>query len=550
MSAKRKSKEGGAFKNAKSGLLTQQENQKIFESLGTNANTLSTTVVQVYLAYPTPTKWTKNCCGVACFVKDFGLKSYYIRVYDGKNWTLLWEQELHNKFVYKTPRSFFHTFETDDCHAALNFASESEAENFKAVINDRLQKKHDRKTIRKSRSSANEEPPPLPSGHPSLSNQKPTSQPPVIDVSVQQSVASKKDSTETVVGKKASGKKGSNKKSKKDKKLSKKLSKLDIGGPCSFTHVGHVGWNPQTGLDASKLDPDLKAMLKSAGVTEKQLQDKETSKFVFDFIQKRGGIEAVKKDQEKQKRRTDPLPPLPPPSHGSAPTPPPPAQLRPPEPLPTRPTPSTQPPSRAGPRTAKPPMAIPKSHRPTSAEVDNKELPPPPLPDRQSSYRNRRNQPPAASLPLPPPPEPDPTPVPPPVPPSHSAAVPPPPPPGIPPPPPILTNDVDLSSGTQSSSRGGLLDQIQQGTTLRTVDHAERTTPSSDGRGDLLSQIRQGIQLKTVEPSETLPSTTEEPEGLAGALAKALANRSNAIRHSSEEEDFDEEDEFEDDWSD
>ena len=60
----------------------------------------------------------------------------------------------------------------------------------------------------------------------------------------------------------------------------------------------------------------------------------------------------------------------------------------------------------------------------------------------------------------------------------------------------------------------------------------------SEGRGDLLASIRAGIQLKSVDsgssgggaaPTDNLV----EPGGMAGALRRALAARSDAI-HSGE----------------
>ena len=45
--------------------------------------TLSTAVVQVLHAQPeSRNRWTKKCTGVACFVKDDGKRSYFIRVYN------------------------------------------------------------------------------------------------------------------------------------------------------------------------------------------------------------------------------------------------------------------------------------------------------------------------------------------------------------------------------------------------------------------------------------------------------------------------------------
>lgn len=40
---------------------------------------------------------------------------------------MLWEHEVYNSMEYKAPISYFHTFEAEDCMAAFNFASETEA---------------------------------------------------------------------------------------------------------------------------------------------------------------------------------------------------------------------------------------------------------------------------------------------------------------------------------------------------------------------------------------------------------------------------------------
>ena len=40
--------------------------------------------------------------------------------------------------------------------------------------------------------------------------------------------------------------------------------------------------------------PEMKDLMQSAGITESQMQDKETVDFIYDFIEKRGGMEAVK----------------------------------------------------------------------------------------------------------------------------------------------------------------------------------------------------------------------------------------------------------------
>ena len=45
----------------------------------------------------------------------------------------------------------------------------------------------------------------------------------------------------------------------------------------------------------NNMDPDVKELFTSAGITEKDMQDQEKAQFIYDFIEQRGGLEAVKK---------------------------------------------------------------------------------------------------------------------------------------------------------------------------------------------------------------------------------------------------------------
>ncbi|XP_067283585.1 uncharacterized protein [Pseudorasbora parva] len=68
----------------------------------------------------------------------------------------------------------------------------------------------------------------------------------------------------------------------------------------NFQHISHVGWDPNTGFDLNNLDPDLKNLFDMCGISEAQLKDKETSKVIYDFIEKKGGVEAVKNELRRQ----------------------------------------------------------------------------------------------------------------------------------------------------------------------------------------------------------------------------------------------------------
>ncbi len=59
--------------------------------------------------------------------------------------------------------------------------------------------------------------------------------------------------------------------------------------------MNHVGWDPNKGFDMNNLDSDVKELFQSAGVTEKDMQDEEKAQFIYDFIEKQGGIDRVKK---------------------------------------------------------------------------------------------------------------------------------------------------------------------------------------------------------------------------------------------------------------
>lgn len=90
-------------------------------------------------------------------------------------------------------------------------------------------------------------------------------------------------------------------------KSKRKLTKADIGTPSNFKHVTHVGWDAKKGFDLSGEDQALKPFLQKAGVSEKQLEDRRTRDFIYDFIQSNNVEEIVRKET-----RTKPAaPPVP-----------------------------------------------------------------------------------------------------------------------------------------------------------------------------------------------------------------------------------------------
>ncbi|KAL7884925.1 hypothetical protein AOLI_G00076950 [Acnodon oligacanthus] len=288
--------------NVGSSLLSQQENEKVEELLGRRCVSLCTTVVQMFMALPySPSNWSLQHTGVICFVKDNPQRSYFIRLYDIKANKLVWEQEIYNQLTYHRADTFFHTFPADDCQVGLNFADEQEAESFFVTVDEKISQRINRLENRQGKSRNRDDVlPPLPP------NGSGTCSPlPLASLNIQNQAPPTKS------------KKEKKEKEKKSKKKGSKLSKALIGAPSGFTHVTHLG------MDANSMDPDLMKLLSRAGISEADLNDSETSKLIYDVIERSGGIEAVKKEMNQQDCALPPIPgarqgSLPPPTPGSA----------------------------------------------------------------------------------------------------------------------------------------------------------------------------------------------------------------------------------------
>ncbi|XP_052250840.1 actin nucleation-promoting factor WASL-like isoform X1 [Dreissena polymorpha] len=498
-------------KNERSQLLSDNENEAIFAAFGWGCSSLSTAVVQLYLGDTTnKQKWNKRCCGVVCFVKDNPQRSYFIRLFDPKTCKVVWEQELYNHFAYKTPRDYFHTFEADDCQAGLNFASEMEAAHFKKMVEGKLMERVQKRMERQKHKQ-----------HGNRGNAGGSNQPPgAINVG---SGAPPPKVNLTEVKPNNNGKNIPNKKDK-GAKGKKKITKEDISTPTDFRHVSHVGWDPNTGLDMQKLDPEMKTLMEQIGIEQSQV-DEETIDFIYDFVDKQGGIDALRKEMAQQKS-TPSGPPPPPPSRVPAPTP-------------------------AGPRGAPPPLP-PTGGRPQMAphSPSPSGTRPPPTPNRQLGHGA---PPPPIKGPAAPPPPPPGRHVAPPPPPGVGAPPPPPPPPpsapAAPPPPP-------MGAMPSNPGRAGLLSEIHKGAALKPVEPGAGAgvRQGGDARGNLLDSIKKGTTLRPsiraqVEVDNSPPAAAEPKGGIVGALAAALAQRKNVMQ-DSDDDDEGSDDIDDEEWSD
>ncbi|CAH1724118.1 actin nucleation-promoting factor WASL-like [Aphis gossypii] len=436
-------------------LLSKDENESVLQLLGPKCQSLAMAVVQFFSTDgPEGTEWRQKNFGILCFVRDPNRKSYYFRLYCPIRHQLLWEHEMYNGLLYQSPTKFFHCFEAEECIVGFNFASEDEATLFEETVINLQRKKREKRLEQRSKSHNNQN-------------------------NVLQPVCNSNNTYGPPIQMNGKGHKNKGKNSK-----NKKYTKDQIGLPENFRHVQHIGWDPDRGFDLGQIkDPQLNTFFAKAGVSESQLRNPQTRDFIYDFIDKHGGMDAIKEDVQ------DSLVP---------------------PPLPTRF------------RQAPPPPPISNNTSNTRSPA-----PPPPRPNNMTIPVKKQEE-----FFIPPPP------------PLMNAAPP-------PPPPPQMELIKSKPAEAVPDTRSALLEAIRSGKTLKHVDTSNsvkspNTEPNS--RNDLLDQIRQGVELKSVQPIDKKNVNNNlEADGLAGALARALAERARVIHSDSSTS---ESSEGEDDWDD
>eukprot|EP00048_Salpingoeca_helianthica_P023444 m.24392 g.24392 ORF g.24392 m.24392 type:complete len:623 (-) comp8675_c0_seq2:111-1979(-) len=528
----------------------------------------------VQLRIPTNNRWDLRTVGVASIIKDFDQRCFSIAVIDMDNLTVVHEEQIYKELDPRTHDVRFVYFPGKSAYVGLNFAFADDANGFLAL----LKKIHRRQNPRKSK--------PLGPATgtviqgPTIVRASPAAAPPPAATMTSKGSSSSLRGPQ-VVDVAAKG-------AEKAPLTKKKIDRSMISNPTDFRHVSHLGFGSgpsEAGPGTTAIPEEFLAVFQAAGVTEDQLQDPETFKFVMGFVQER--IAGVKEETMSSPAPAAPAapppppagrpaagraapppapaPPAPPPGRGAPP--PPPAMTSPPPPPPPIGRPG-QPPPPPPPAAAAPsrnpfapspgaPPAPPGGNRgappppPPSAPKPSMGAPPPPPPMPGAGFGGAPPPPPppmpSAGFGAPPPPGPPPSfggPPPPGPPPSFGGPPPPGPPPsfgGGPPPPPNMPAAQD--------GRADLLSAIRGGAALRHVDHdAESVTSGGggDARGDLLAAIRGGMQLRKVadEPPRPAPPPETKLQGLASALSQALQQRQQAIQ------DTDDEDEGDDDWDD
>ncbi|KAI1261538.1 hypothetical protein F5Y18DRAFT_200785 [Xylariaceae sp. FL1019] len=97
-------------------------------------------VARLYVAYPSRSRWTyTGLQGAVVLANDLVGNTYWLKMVDisPARRGVIWDQEIFESWSYNADRTFFHTFEIEECWAALSFHDEKEAKQFKKKMDDR-----------------------------------------------------------------------------------------------------------------------------------------------------------------------------------------------------------------------------------------------------------------------------------------------------------------------------------------------------------------------------------------------------------------------------
>lgn len=114
-------------------VLTANDKEKIKRVIPkANNKIIDAAVARLYIAYPDPTKWTyTGLVGAVALVDDLVGHTFFLKLVDitGSR-GVVWDQELYVDFEYNQDRTFFHTFEIEDCLVGLLFEDTNDAAHF------------------------------------------------------------------------------------------------------------------------------------------------------------------------------------------------------------------------------------------------------------------------------------------------------------------------------------------------------------------------------------------------------------------------------------
>ena len=140
------------------GLLNETDRETVKRTVPKASNKIqAVAVAKLYVAHPNRSRWTyTGLQGAAVLSNDLVGNTFWIKLVDisvctqlsrrvallltiekSSNRGVIWDQEIYDNFAYNQDRTFFHSFELEECLAGLSFADEKEAKQFKKRMDER-----------------------------------------------------------------------------------------------------------------------------------------------------------------------------------------------------------------------------------------------------------------------------------------------------------------------------------------------------------------------------------------------------------------------------
>ncbi|KAJ9500448.1 hypothetical protein H2202_004243 [Exophiala xenobiotica] len=122
-------------------ILGEGEKEIVKRAIPKAANKIqAVAVARLYIALPGRNRWTyTGLQGAAVLCNDLVGNTFWIKLVDisPASRGVIWDQEIYDTFQYNQDRTFFHSFELEQCMAGLSFVDEKEARTFKKKMDER-----------------------------------------------------------------------------------------------------------------------------------------------------------------------------------------------------------------------------------------------------------------------------------------------------------------------------------------------------------------------------------------------------------------------------
>ncbi|KAL9594456.1 MAG: hypothetical protein Q9219_007026 [cf. Caloplaca sp. 3 TL-2023] len=122
-------------------VLSDNDKETVKRTVPKPANKIqAVAVARLYIAYPNRQRWVyTGLQGATVLANDLVGNTFWIKMVDvsGSNRGVIWDQEIYDPFYYNQDRTFFHSFELEECLGGLSFVDEKEAKQFKKKMDER-----------------------------------------------------------------------------------------------------------------------------------------------------------------------------------------------------------------------------------------------------------------------------------------------------------------------------------------------------------------------------------------------------------------------------